>query len=216
MHIPGGGVGRAGHLLHGGFTSVVNTNYQMKSPDHTILAQTDATDIIITLPLAEEYKGVRVVVKKIDSGVGILQVDGSGTETIDGAFTKNLFTRYSAVELISDGDEWFVLNENNLVTGIYEAVKAVVNTNHTIIQPQQLIFVTTGASNRTITLPDSMQYFGVPIYVKKVDSGAGQVLVSTTELIDGSAADRALTTQWDALSLVSAGGAWYMLNDVAL
>lgn len=58
-------------------------------------------------------------------------------------------------------------------------VKEIVNTNATLIPPTTFAMVTTGGSDRTITLSDSDTefYSRYPVVVKKMDDSAGQVLI---------------------------------------
>ncbi len=51
--------------------------------------------------------GRRLVIKNV--GTGTITVDGSGSQTIDGATTKVLSSQYDVVELVSDGANWHII-----------------------------------------------------------------------------------------------------------
>jgi hypothetical protein len=62
----------------------------------------------VTLPAAAGVTGQSISVKKTDASANAVTVDGNGAETIDGAATLALATRYAAVTLWSDGSNWWV------------------------------------------------------------------------------------------------------------
>lgn len=75
------------------------------------------------------------------------------------------------------------------------------------------ILVTTGASNRTITLPVPTNNTGRPIYIKKVDSGTGFVLITrqTSGTIDGLTTV-SLYVQNDFAEIICDGTNWFIVS----
>lgn len=61
----------------------------------------------LTLPAALNASGITYVIK--NTGTGTITIDGSGSETIDGATTKALSTQWSTARIISNGTAWFVI-----------------------------------------------------------------------------------------------------------
>ena len=55
----------------------------------------------------EANAGSRVTIKNI--GTGSVTIDGSGTQTIDGTLTKIITEQYVALELFSDGSNWYII-----------------------------------------------------------------------------------------------------------
>jgi hypothetical protein len=47
------------------------------------------------------------VIKNIN--IGVVTIDGSGAETIDGAVTYDLATKYLSINIYSTGTEWIIL-----------------------------------------------------------------------------------------------------------
>lgn len=95
-------------------------------------------------------------------------------------------------------------------------VVAVNNTDYTIPDPSAgsivyVVEVTTGASNRTITLPDRATNQARTIYIIKVDAGAGQVILdgAGSDTIQGAATVSLTTGQYDYRK-IEAGADWYI------
>jgi len=75
------------------------------------------------------------------------------------------------------------------------------------------ILVTTGASDRTITLPPAADVVGQAYYIKKIDAGAGAVIIDPdgSETIDG-ASTKSLTSQWEFCIIWPNGTAWFVIG----
>jgi hypothetical protein len=98
-------------------------------------------------------------------------------------------------------------------------IKAVASGDYTVLDDDGFasILVTTGASDRTITLPTVADNTDRKIVVKKVDSGAGSVIIDGegAETIDGSAT-KTMILQYDSTAVVSDGIVWHVLSDTVL
>lgn len=90
-------------------TRTVTTTTTLVSSDHLVLVDATAGAVTIELPPAASKEGFQIAVKKIDSSVNAVTVDGSASETIDGATTKALSAQYDSVTVASDGTEWWVI-----------------------------------------------------------------------------------------------------------
>jgi hypothetical protein len=90
---------------------------------------------------------------------------------------------------------------------------AVASADYTILDADGYyhILVTTGASNRTITLPAAANNSGRKIFIKKADSGAGQVILSGT--IEGGATN-IIYKQYGYCRLISDGSSWYFDDEI--
>jgi hypothetical protein len=75
-----------------------------------------------------------------------------------------------------------------------------------------VILVTTGAADKTITLPAVANATDRAYYIKKVDAGAGKVDVDPdgAETIDG-AGKYTLDAQYDSVLIVCDGSSWHIL-----
>lgn len=63
--------------------------------------------ITVTLPSAAT--GKIVIVKKVDSAAGTITIQRADSATIDGATTKVLYHQYEAMNLASDGTNWYIV-----------------------------------------------------------------------------------------------------------
>ncbi len=75
----------------------------------TVLVNAASAPITITLPAAASYPNQIYQIKKIDSSVNTVTVDGNGSETIDGDLTAIIAFQYSAMDIISNGTSWFII-----------------------------------------------------------------------------------------------------------
>jgi hypothetical protein len=74
-----------------------------------ILCDASTGAITVTLPAASANAGRRYFVKKIDSSVFTVTIDGNAFETVDGDLTGTLTLQYEAVLIVCDGSNWHVL-----------------------------------------------------------------------------------------------------------
>lgn len=74
-----------------------------------VLADAPVGVVTITLPPADSNEDRVVIVKKTDATPNVVNIDGNGSETIDGATSVSIGTQYASYTLISDGTEWHVL-----------------------------------------------------------------------------------------------------------
>lgn len=99
-------------------SDITSSDTLAKTANYTVLAADagktilcDATSAAFTITLlaaATAGDGFVVTIKKTDSSVNIVTVDGDGSETIDGATTYLLRPDDEAVTLICNGTAWFV------------------------------------------------------------------------------------------------------------
>lgn len=96
-------------LLSGTPIRTVTAAYTAQRHDHTILVDATSAAVTVTLPPAELVKGKVLVVKKIDSSVNAVTIDGYSSETIDGATTMALSTQWNSTMIQSNATAWYVL-----------------------------------------------------------------------------------------------------------
>lgn len=91
---------------------VNNADYPITTTDgyETILVTTGASNRTVTLPLAADNDGRKITIKKVDSGVGTLILDGNGAETIDGATTYTLTSRNQQLTVVCNGTSWSIIS----------------------------------------------------------------------------------------------------------
>lgn len=86
------------------------TTYTILNTDRVITANAAGGAFTLTLPTASGINGRVLQIKKIDSTINVVTIDGNSSETIDGSLTKKLCTQYESITLVSDGTNWLVLD----------------------------------------------------------------------------------------------------------
>lgn len=105
-----------------------------------------------------------------------------------------------------------------LVTSYYGTIQSSVNNlasaNYTVTTTDnyRTILVTTGAADRTITLPSAGTNAGRVLTIKKADTGAGKVLIarSGTDTIEG-VTTLTVPNQYDSVTLVCDGSSTWQV-----
>ena len=101
----------------------INTSMGLKVTTITSATTLDNTHNIVlsntgpytvTLPAAASNTGRVYSIKNIDSDCDDITIDGNSTETIDGLATYVLDSYNNVVRIISDGSNWFIINENTV------------------------------------------------------------------------------------------------------
>lgn len=104
-----------------GFTkrkiSSITSNTTLTSTDGLEIILADATSgaITVTLPAAASSSGRTLTIKKTDSSVNLVTVDGNASETIDGDLTKKIGFQYDFMQISCDGSNWHIVDENRKV-----------------------------------------------------------------------------------------------------
>lgn len=92
----------------------------------------------------------------------------------------------------------------------------VSSANRTGLITDNVVLFSTGASDRTYTLPPTSSgddIDGMQIHIKKIDSGAGNVIVdgNASETVD-DLTTVTLYSQYDSITVVSHAGEWYVIE----
>lgn len=119
-----------------GTATAKSADYTVTDADRvrTILMTTGASDRTVTLPTAADNTNRIITVKKVDSGTGIVIIDGEGSEQIDTSPTVRISDQLAAVTVQCDGTAWYLLSTMRCHTAKGTAVTAstaVTNTAFT-------------------------------------------------------------------------------------
>jgi len=107
----GGGGGGGGPYTVVTASSTGSVAYQA-TPFVVELDTTGASNITRTLPTAVGNAGSVFVLKKVDSGVGVVTIAGFGGQTIDGASNWLLTNTNQYLSVVSDGSVWWSIANN--------------------------------------------------------------------------------------------------------
>ncbi len=77
--------------------------------DTVVLSDATAGEQTVSLPSAVGLTGKKYIIKKIDSSANLVVVEADGSETIDGDATKEIAFQNSAMVIISNGSNWFII-----------------------------------------------------------------------------------------------------------
>lgn len=137
--------------MHSDIHSVSSADYTVLDTDgyYTIEVTTGASNRTITLPTAADNTDRRIVVKKVDSGAGIVIVDGESSETIDGATTHSLYRQYDFVMLHCNGTSWDIIGRQ--VKNVYQR-KTLTTTVSAATDPVAALTFSNLVSGRTYRL----------------------------------------------------------------
>jgi hypothetical protein len=90
-------------------TSTKTSNYTITGTDVVIFANANSGAVAITLPTASSVSGYRFIVKRTDASANGCTVIRSGSDTIDGATSLSLDLQYTAVTVVSNGSNWYII-----------------------------------------------------------------------------------------------------------
>lgn len=90
-------------------TTTQTTSYTVSSTDTVVFADATSVNVTITLPAASGLAGYRFYIKRIDGSAHTVTVARSGSDTIDGAASFTLDMQYTAIAVISNGTNWYIL-----------------------------------------------------------------------------------------------------------
>jgi hypothetical protein len=94
--------------LHLGIRSISSAP-TITAADYTLVCDATAAGFTVTLPAAATNTGRIFNIKKVDSSVNAVTIDGNGAETIDGAATLAITTQWTSIKVQCTGTAWIVI-----------------------------------------------------------------------------------------------------------
>lgn len=173
------------------------TNYTA-AREEVILCNASGGAITITLPPVAN--GMTYTIKKIDSSINRITIDGNASETIDGELTQTLITQYSVINLVCDGVTWWT------TYGAFFKKSITTKTTTYTANYDEVVICNASGGAFTVTLPNVFN--GVSNIIKKIDSSANAITINGT--IDG-VASQTLTEQYDSVNVICDGSVWYTI-----
>lgn len=141
-------------------TTAKTAIYTTTGDETTVLCDATAGAFTVTLPAAASFSGKHYYIKKTDSSANVVTVDGNSTETIDGALTYPLISRYSAIKIISDGSNWHIVSKYGPLNRQISSTCNAFTTANTAL---------TDVTNLTVTITTA----GQPVWIGLVDEATG-------------------------------------------
>lgn len=159
----------------------------------------------------------------VDLGETLTVAGGAGVSTVVSAtdtVTVSVNVDDATIEVSSNADSELKIVDGGVGTtqlangSVTEAKRDRTVATHIVSSTSlsDINLVTTGASNLTMTLPSSPTD-GQIVTVKKIDSGAGEVIIQGdgTDPIDDSTAGKRLYYQYESLTCVAYSDEWYII-----
>lgn len=115
------------------FTTVTKSSNATLSTsgEDIVLGDTTSGDVTLTLPAASGNGGLRYsIIKSVAANT--LIVDGNSTETINGELTFVMESIYDAVQIVCDGTNWKIENNDTVVAARYSSDAGQTITSSTL------------------------------------------------------------------------------------
>ncbi|MEK7802427.1 MAG: hypothetical protein AAB276_08240, partial [Pseudomonadota bacterium] len=166
--------------------------------------------LIVKLPLASVAAGVMMMVKKTDTSKNIITVSENGGAGPDGT-SYYLGGENDYVMMVSNGAKWFVVSSNRSAgntryydgTGLYDIDMAV---------DVYLLSSYGGALTARLPPANAAKAIGRKITLKKTDVSANAITISVQGGAGPDQYDQTLNAQFQAITVVSDGGAWHIIS----
>lgn len=99
-----------------------------------------------------------------------------------------------------------------IIKGLSLNVRTVTNANYTLTRVDDIVLFSTGGTNRTATLPASATVLNKVYHIKKIDAGAGKIIIDGdgSETIDGDLTPE-ITARFESFMLVNDGSNWHVI-----
>jgi len=81
----------------------------LDTANFVVLGDCTSNAITLNLPAVSGNSGLTYFIKKIDSTINAITVDGSGSETIDGATTAVINNQYETIRIVCNGTNWSII-----------------------------------------------------------------------------------------------------------
>ncbi len=166
--------------------------------------------LTVELPAAADASGAMMTVKKVDSSSNIITVTEDGGAGPDGS-SLQLGGENDYVTVISNGAEWHIVASNRMAgntryadtTGTYDIDMAV---------DTYLLSSYGGALTARLPPANAAEAVGRTVTIKKTDSSANAVTVTEQGGSGPDQSSQPLSSQYDAITVTSDGGQWYMVS----
>ena len=104
LHVDGS-ISAKVHTITASYDMTSGTNADI----HSLLSNNTSGSVTVALPTVASSDGRVYHIKKISAAANDVVIDGSDSETIDGALTYTLDIQYESVTLVCNGAAWFIV-----------------------------------------------------------------------------------------------------------
>jgi hypothetical protein len=166
--------------------------------------------VTVVLPAAVSAPGVTMTIKKVDSSGNIITVSEDSGSGPDGS-TLQLGGQNDFVTVISNGATWHIVSSSRVAgntryfdgSGTYDIDMAV---------DVYLLSSFGGAMTARLPPANAAKAVGRMVTIKKTDSSSNVITVTEQGGNGPDQYNQPLTSQYDAITVVSNGGQWYIVS----
>ena len=166
--------------------------------------------ITIELPSAVSAEAAEITVKKADNSANIVTITENSGNGPDGNDLQ-LGGKGDYATLISNGAEWFIKSSNRMAgntryadtSGTYDIDMAV---------DVYLLSSYGGAVTARLPPANAVEAVGRTITIKKTDPSGNAVTVTEQGATGPDQSAQSLGSRYDAITVISNGAEWYVLN----
>lgn len=193
-------------------TKYIDTSgtYTLDTSHSVHLVSSYGGELEVVLPNAADATGVMMVIKKTDSSSNVITITESNGSGIDGKDFM-LGAQYDYVMMQSNGAQWYVIASNRSAgntryydgSGTYDIDMAV---------DTYLLSSYGGAMTARLPPANASEAIGRTITIKKTDSSSNVITITEQGGTGPDNYAQPLSAQYNALTVVSNGGAWYIVG----
>lgn len=192
-------------LITAAGTTTIDTSHSIHLADAFAGAQ------VIELPPLSGAIGQYVVIKKIDSTENIVTVTGNGAEAGPDGNDLMLGGENDYVMLVCNGAEWFIVASNR-IAGNTRYIESSGTVDIDMSVDTYLLSSFGGAMTARLPPANAVEAVGRTVTLKKTDSSANAVTVTEQGGSGPDQSSQSLASQYEAITVVSDGGQWYVVS----
>lgn len=194
------------------FVEAAGPSTQALTTDRSVhLVSANQGAMVITLPLPSTVQGATYTIKKIDftgNAVTVREDQGLG---IDRKSDIILGGPYDYVTILSNGAEWFITASNRMA-GNTKFFEGSTQIDIDMSVDTYLVSAYTDATTCRLPPANATEAIGRTITIKKTDPSSNPVYVSEQGGAGPDQYTQPLTSQYNAITIVSNGAQWYIVS----
>lgn len=175
------------------------------------LVSSFAGNLTLRLPASADAQGVAMTFKKIDNTSNLVTITELGGGAGPDGSAVTLGGENDTVSLLSNGAEWFVIGGNRMA-GNTRFVNAAGTYDIDMAVGTYLLSAFTGALTARLPAANAPQAVGRTVTIKKTDVSANAITVSEQGGPGPDNATHVLSGQYNAITVISDGGAWWVVG----
>ena len=191
------------------YQDIPSLNAERKITFDTSILIEDRLDTLRSLITVKSNQGITLSAR--DTGAADMYIDLDLTSGV--RFGNNNSPTYSYDFPTVDGlSGQSLINDGGNIINWEDSIKTVSTAINYTANNKEIVLVTTGATDKNITLPLAARA-NQQITIKKIDVGAGvvHILGNGVETIDGIN-DQPLNSQYEVITVVSNGTEWFVIS----